>query len=53
MDNFRPYYIVAKTDKGLLMRFFDTLEDLYKFALNDSSIYSYAVFRTIELREDF
>ena len=53
MDNFRPYYLVAKTEQGLVMQFFDTLEDLYKHALNDSSIYSYAVFRTLELRHDF
>ena len=53
MDNFRPYYLVAKTEQGLVMQFFDTLEELYNYVFNDSSIYSYAVFRTLELRPDF
>ena len=51
--NFRPYYLVSKTDKGLVMQFFDSLSVLYNHALSDSSIISYSVFRTIDIKSDF
>ena len=50
---FRPYYLVYKTDEGLIMKFFDSLGEMYNFIENEKSIISYSVFKTLEIKGNF
>lgn len=50
MENeFRPYFLVYKTDEGLVMEFYDSLGELYHFINEHSDITGYSVFRTLEM----
>ena len=46
--DFKPYFLVYKTENGLYLWSYESLGELYKFIHSHSEIIGYSVFKTLE-----